>query len=171
MQLDFGYGVKALGTTILSHSPSTKASGEEIIQRLRQKDDLPLKNFFKVTVLDSCQGEENEIVILSLVLAVEREGVSPCLTRNCLSLAVQVRAGKSQKKGVVGALRVYGEHMRRAKRRSNNGLATGQDTRKIINRPIHLETAGIFQQNRAIYILTWLCCCSLEAARRLTRKR
>lgn len=56
-------GVKATEITVLTYY---KGQRRKIIQRLRHKD-IPINNFFKVTTVDSYQGEENEIVILSLV--------------------------------------------------------------------------------------------------------
>lgn len=55
--------VKASEITVLTYYKGQK---RKILQRLRRKD-IPLGNFFNVATVDSYQGEENEIVILSLV--------------------------------------------------------------------------------------------------------
>lgn len=56
-------GVKASEITVLTYY---KGQRRRILQRLRKKD-IPHNNFFNVATVDSYQGEENEIVILSLV--------------------------------------------------------------------------------------------------------
>lgn len=56
-------GVRASEITVLTYY---KGQRRKILQRLRHKD-IPFNNFFNVATVDSYQGEENEIVILSLV--------------------------------------------------------------------------------------------------------
>ncbi|CAN8099902.1 unnamed protein product [Discula destructiva] len=55
--------VKASEITVLTYYRGQK---RKLLHRLRQKD-IPIGNFFNVATVDSYQGEENEIVILSLV--------------------------------------------------------------------------------------------------------
>lgn len=55
--------VKASQITVLTYYKGQK---RKILQRLR-KEDIPRGNFFNVATIDSYQGEENEIVLLSLV--------------------------------------------------------------------------------------------------------
>lgn len=56
-------GVTASDITVLTYY---KGQRRRLLRRLRQKD-MPLNNTFNVATVDSYQGEENEIVILSLV--------------------------------------------------------------------------------------------------------
>lgn len=55
--------VKASEITILTYYKGQKW---KLLQRLR-RSDIPIGNYFNVATVDSYQGEENEIVILSLV--------------------------------------------------------------------------------------------------------
>lgn len=55
--------VKTSEITVLTYYKGQK---RKILQRLRHKD-MPIGNFYNVATVDSYQGEENEIVILSLV--------------------------------------------------------------------------------------------------------
>lgn len=56
-------GVDASEITVLTYY---KGQRRKILQRLRG-DDVPIGSFFKVVTVDSYQGEENEIVLLSVV--------------------------------------------------------------------------------------------------------
>lgn len=56
-------GVSASEITVLTYYKGQK---RKILQRLRG-DNVPIGSFFKVSTVDSYQGEENEIVLLSLV--------------------------------------------------------------------------------------------------------
>lgn len=64
--------VKASEITVLTYYKGQK---RKILQRLRRKD-IPLGNFFNVATVDSYQGEENDIIILSLVRS-PKEGHNP----------------------------------------------------------------------------------------------
>lgn len=56
-------GVKTSEITVLTYYKGQK---RKILQRLRHRD-MPIGNFYNIATVDSYQGEENEIVILSLV--------------------------------------------------------------------------------------------------------
>lgn len=65
-------GVNVSELTVLTYYKGQK---RKILQRLRG-EDVPIGSFFKVVTVDSYQGEENEIVLLSLVRSPQAGGVA-----------------------------------------------------------------------------------------------